>query len=108
MRAMLELAVTKGGTGVRAQVPGYHVGGKTGTANKIEAGAYVKKYVASFVGIAPLSNPRLVVAVMIDEPSENGFYGGLVAAPLFSEIMQMALNYLGVPPDKLEDMRGEI
>ena len=108
MRAMLELAVTKGGTGTRAQVPGYHVGGKTGTANKIEAGAYVKKYVSSFVGIAPLSNPRLVVAVMIDEPSENGFYGGLVAAPLFSEIMQMALNYLGVPPDKLEDTRGEI
>lgn len=83
IRAMLELVVQPGGTAPKAAVPGYRVGGKTGTAHKLEAGAYANKYVASFVGIAPISDPRLVVAVMVDEPSNGIYYGGDVAAPVF-------------------------
>jgi len=75
------------------------VGGKTGTAYKIEGGVYARKYVASFVGIAPISEPRLVVAVMIDEPSGGAHYGGDVAGPAFSQIMSGALRTLGVPQD---------
>jgi cell division protein FtsI (penicillin-binding protein 3) len=80
-------------------VPGYRVGGKTGTAHKVEGGVYAKKYVASFVGIAPISDPRLVVAVMIDEPSGSSHYGGDVAGPAFSQITGGALRTLGIPPD---------
>jgi cell division protein FtsI (penicillin-binding protein 3) len=79
---------------------GYRVAGKTGTAHKEENGGYAKnKYVASFVGLAPASNPRLVIAVMIDEPSAGEYYGGAVAAPVFSAVMGGALRMLGVPPD---------
>ena len=74
-------------------------GGKTGTAYKIEGGAYVKKYIASFVGLAPIGDPRLVVAVMIDEPTGGAHYGGDVAGPVFSQIMGGALRTLGVQPD---------
>lgn len=83
VRTMLEMAAQPGGTAPKAQIPGYRVGGKTGTAYKIEGGQYVRKYVASFVGFAPVSDPRLVVAVMIDEPSAGGHYGGDVAGPIF-------------------------
>ena len=100
MRAMLELVVKPGGTAPRAAVPGYRVGGKTGTAHKLEGGAYAKKYIASFVGIAPISDPRLVVAVMIDEPSAGKYFGGLIAGPVFSGVMGGALRTLGVPPDE--------
>ena len=96
---MLEMAVQVGGTAPRAQVPGYRVAGKTGTAYKIEGGQYVKKYVASFIGFAPVSDPRLVVAVMIDEPGGTAHYGGDVAGPIFSNVMGGALRTLGVPPD---------
>jgi cell division protein FtsI (penicillin-binding protein 3) len=99
LRLMMEGTTQPGGTATRAQVPGYRVGGKTGTANKLEGGRYTSKYVASFVGIAPISNPRLVVAVMIDEPSGGAYYGGLVAAPVFSRITEGALRSLGVAPD---------
>ena len=99
MRAMLEGTAATGGTATRAQVPGYRVGGKTGTANKLEGGRYTRKYVASFVGIAPISNPRLVVAVMVDEPRGRTFYGGTVAAPVFARITEGALRTLGVAPD---------
>ncbi len=99
IRAMLELVVQPGGTAPKAAVPGYRVGGKTGTAHKLEAGAYANKYVASFVGIAPISDPRLVVAVMVDEPSNGIYYGGDVAAPVFSQVMAGALRTLGVPQD---------
>lgn len=99
LRTMLEMAVQPEGTAPKARVPGYRVGGKTGTAYKIEGGVYARKYVASFVGIAPISDPRLVVAVMIDEPSAGGHYGGDVAGPAFSHIMGGALRTLGVPPD---------
>jgi cell division protein FtsI (penicillin-binding protein 3) len=100
VRAMLELAVQPGGTGPRAQIMGYRVAGKTGTAHKQENGAYAAdKYVSSFVGLAPASNPRLIVAVMIDEPAAGEYFGGTVAAPVFAEVMSGALRLLGVPPD---------
>jgi len=102
MRAMLEMAVMPGGTAPKAQVPGYRVAGKTGTANKLEGGSYTNKYVASFVGFAPVSDPRLIIAVMVDEPSAGKYYGGEVAAPVFSGVMSGALRSLGVAPDALE------
>ncbi len=99
IRIMLEMAVQPEGTAPKARVPGYRVGGKTGTAYKIEGGQYVRKYIASFVGLAPISDPRLVVAVMIDEPTGGAHYGGDVAGPIFSQIMGGALRTLGIPPD---------
>ncbi len=99
VRAMLEMAAQAGGTAPKAQIPGYRVGGKTGTAYKIEGGQYVRKYVASFVGLAPVSDPRLIVAVMIDEPSSGVHYGGDVAGPVFSRVMSGALRTLGIAPD---------
>ena len=98
MRSMLEMVVERGGTAPQAQVPGYRVGGKTGTANKLEGGRYTNRYVASFIGMAPMSSPRLIVAVMIDEP-QGKYYGGSVAGPVFSAVMGSALRTLGVPPD---------
>ncbi len=99
VRHMLELAVQPGGTAPKAQVPGYRVAGKTGTAHKLEGRGYTNKYVSSFVGFAPASAPRLIVAVMLDEPSVGAYYGGEVAAPVFSAVMGSALRTLGVPPD---------
>ncbi len=100
MKAMLEAVVLPGGTALKAQVAGYRVAGKTGTAHKLGAHGYEKnKYVASFVGMAPASNPRLIMAVMIDEPSNGQYYGGAVAAPVFSKVMSDALRLLGVPQD---------
>jgi cell division protein FtsI (penicillin-binding protein 3) len=100
LRDMLELAVQPGGTAPLARVMGYRVAGKTGTAHKEENGGYAKnKYVSSFVGLAPASDPRLVIAVMLDEPSAGQYYGGTVAAPVFSAVMGGALRMLGVPPD---------
>ena len=99
VRAMLELAAGPEGTAPKARVPGYRIGGKTGTAHKLEAGNYTNKYVASFVGIAPISDPRLVVAVMIDEPTAGRHYGGDVAGPVFSQVMGASLRTLGVEPD---------
>jgi cell division protein FtsI (penicillin-binding protein 3) len=100
LREMLESAVQPGGTAPRARVTGWRVGGKTGTAHKQENGGYAaSKYVSSFVGFAPVSDPRLVIAVMVDEPSAGQYYGGLVAAPVFAQVMQGALRLLGVPYD---------
>jgi cell division protein FtsI (penicillin-binding protein 3) len=99
LRDMLELVVQPGGTAPLAQVAGYRVAGKTGTAHKLESGRYVDRYVASFVGFAPASSPRLVVAVMIDEPGNGQYYGGLVAAPVFSKVTGAALHALNVPND---------
>ncbi len=100
VRAMLELAVLPGGTAPKAQVPGYRVAGKTGTAHKLDGHSYTNKYVASFVGFAPASDPRLIVAVMIDEPSNGVYYGGDVAAPVFARVMAGSLRTLGVAPDQ--------
>jgi cell division protein FtsI (penicillin-binding protein 3) len=99
VRRMLEMAVAIGGTAPKAQVAGYRVAGKTGTAHKLEGGVYVNRFVSSFVGFAPASSPRLIVAVMIDEPSAGQYYGGTVAAPAFSNVMGAALRLLGVPTD---------
>jgi cell division protein FtsI (penicillin-binding protein 3) len=99
VRAMLEMAVRPGGTAPKAQIPGYRVAGKTGTAHKLESGAYANRYVASFVGFAPVSDPRLIVAVMIDEPSNGKYYGGDVAAPVFAQVMAGSLRTLGIQPD---------
>jgi len=100
VRVMLEAAVQPGATGPRARIMGWRVAGKTGTAHKQENGSYAAdKYLASFVGLAPASAPRLVVAVMIDEPSAGQYYGGAVAAPVFAQVMQGALRLLGVPHD---------
>jgi cell division protein FtsI (penicillin-binding protein 3) len=100
VRAMLETAVQAGGTGPRARIMGWRVAGKTGTAHKQEHGSYAAdKYLASFVGLAPVSAPRLVIAVAIDEPGGRDYYGGSVAAPVFAQVMQGALRLLGVPHD---------
>ena len=100
VRKMLEMVVMPGGTAPRAQIAGYTVAGKTGTAHKLEGRNYASsKYISAFVGFAPASNPRLVVAVMIDEPTSGGYYGGTVAAPVFSQVMAGTLRLLAVPPD---------
>lgn len=100
IRSMLAGAVEAGGTGRAAQVDGYRVGGKTGTAWKHMGKSYVKgKYRALFVGLAPIERPRLIVAVMIDEPTGGKYYGGMVAAPVFALIAGGALQLLGVPPE---------
>jgi cell division protein FtsI (penicillin-binding protein 3) len=100
------VSVTEGdGTGVEASIPGYRVAGKTATAQKIdpETGHYTDThYVASFVGFVPADKPRLVVVVMIDEPMAGTYAGGSVAAPVFRRVGEMALRYLGVPPDGAE------
>jgi cell division protein FtsI (penicillin-binding protein 3) len=102
VKDMLEMVIQPGGTALRAQVAGYRIAGKTGTAHKLGSKGYEPdKYVASFVGIAPASNPRLIMAVMIDEPSiENDqYYGGVSAAPVFAAVMADALRMLAVPQD---------
>ncbi|CAI8693110.1 penicillin-binding protein 2 [Burkholderia pyrrocinia] len=100
IRSMLEMAVGEGGTGRRARVDGYRIGGKTGTARKQVGATYAKgKYRALFAGMAPMSNPRLIVAVMIDEPRGKGYYGGTVAGPVFASVTSGSLQLLGVPPD---------
>lgn len=100
VRKMLEMAVQPGGTAPKAQVAGYRVAGKTGTAHKLEGRGYAaNRYISSFVGFAPVSKPRVIVAVMIDEPSAGQYYGGAVAAPVFSEVVGGALRLLGVAHD---------
>jgi cell division protein FtsI (penicillin-binding protein 3) len=100
IRHMLELVTAEGGTGTRARVPGYRVGGKTGTAKKSTRGGYARgRYQALFAGIAPLSQPRLVMVALVDEPGGEAYYGGQVAAPIFGRVMAEALRILGVPPD---------
>ena len=100
MRNMLHLVTGPGGTAPKAQTMGYSVGGKTGTAYKQEGHGYaLKKYRGVFVGLAPIDQPRIVVAVMIDEPSSGKYFGGDVAAPVFSETVQQTLRMLGIAPD---------
>ena len=101
LQMMTEVVGPKG-TAQQAAVAGYRVAGKTGTAKKSIDGGYQKDdYVSVFAGIAPASNPRLVMAVMIDEPTQNGYYGGVVAAPVFQEVISNALRILDIPPDDL-------
>jgi cell division protein FtsI (penicillin-binding protein 3) len=100
VRLMLQAAASSGGTAPQARTPAYSVGGKTGTARKHEKTGYAKgKYNSFFVGLAPIGKPRIVVAVMVDEPRDGQYYAGVVAAPVFAEIVQHALRALGEPPD---------
>ncbi|WP_194089994.1 penicillin-binding transpeptidase domain-containing protein [Vibrio hibernica] len=105
---MLEQVTHKGGTAVEARVPGYRVGAKTGTSRKAKAGGYSDQYVSLTAGIAPISNPRLALVVVINEPQGDQFYGGTVAGPVFSEVMKGALQILNVAPDATpESEKGE-
>jgi cell division protein FtsI (penicillin-binding protein 3) len=101
LRQMLEGVLAAGGTASEVSIPGYQLAGKTGTASKIDpaTGEYSKTaYIASFIGFAPASNPRLLCAVVVDEPQTGSIFGGTVAAPAFGQIMSFALPYLGIPP----------
>jgi cell division protein FtsI/penicillin-binding protein 2 len=101
VRSMLRGVLAPGGTASEVSIPGYELAGKTGTANKVDpaTGQYSETaYVASFIGFVPASNPKLVCAVVVDEPTAGSIYGGKVAAPAWGEIMSFALQYLGIPP----------
>lgn len=101
VRDMMTSVTEEGGTGTAGAVDGFDVGAKTGTAQKLVSGRYVNdRHTATFVGFAPVKNPRVIVAVNIDEPSVNGYYGGVVAGPVFKEVMAGSLNILGVSPTK--------
>jgi len=101
--AMLELAVGEDGTAPQAQIDQYRVGGKTGTAHKVIDGQYQDdKYLSIFAGFAPISDPEIVLVVSVDDPQGIDYYGGLVAAPVFSKVMEGALRYRDVIPDALE------
>lgn len=104
VRTMLEQVVTREGTALKASIPGFRVAGKTGTVKKIGVRGYQDSvYMSLFTGMAPASNPRLVMVVVIDEPSAGEYYGGAVAAPVFSSVMEGALRLLNVEPDKDEE-----
>jgi cell division protein FtsI (penicillin-binding protein 3) len=106
LRSMLEAVVSADGTGARAAVPGYRVAGKTGTVIKAAAGGYARgRYRAVFAGMLPASAPRLVMVVVIDEPRAGEYYGGRVAAPVFSRVMTGAARLLDIPPDDLQSLR---
>jgi cell division protein FtsI (penicillin-binding protein 3) len=108
VRAMLESVVSLGGTGTRASVSGYRIAGKTGTVKKSGSGGYIEdSYIALFAGMAPASNPRLVMVVVINNPHGEEYYGGLVAAPVFSAVMAGALRMLDIPPDDLKPTPGQ-
>jgi len=109
VRTMLESVVQKGGTGNRAFIEGYRVAGKTGTVHKTIVGGYSEdRYLSLFAGMAPASNPRLIAVVIIDEPKGDQYYGGLVAAPVFSNVMAGALRLLDIPPDNLPVLNGQV
>ena len=99
LREMLHTVTLPGGTAQKAQTMGYSVGGKTGTAHKVDGKGYGHKYRGFFVGLAPIENPRIAVGVMIDEPSGGVYFGGDVAAPVFSQTVQQTLRMMGVQPD---------
>jgi cell division protein FtsI (penicillin-binding protein 3) len=100
IRRMLQMAASPGGTGPLAQTVGYSVGGKSGTAHKQVGKGYASnKYRAWFTGMAPIESPRIIVAVMIDEPGDGKYFGGIAAAPVFSEVVQQTLRMMGVQPD---------
>ena len=94
-------AVVEDGTGTQAAIAGYRIGGKTGTAKVAIAGGYGKDYVGAFAGIAPMSNPRFVMVVIINEPHAGKFYGGTVAGPVFAQVMERTLQLYNIPFDNL-------
>ena len=100
LRQMLEGVLGEGGTASAVHVPGYVLAGKTGTSQKVIDGTYSdSQFVASFVGFAPAADPKLLVAVIVDDP-QGDYYGGIVAAPAFGQIAEFALPYLGIPPSE--------
>jgi cell division protein FtsI (penicillin-binding protein 3) len=109
LREMLETVVSPAGTGQRASIANFRVAGKTGTAKKFRVGGYSDdRHLAVFAGFAPVSNPKLVAVVVIDEPQGDDYYGGDVAAPVFSRILSGALRLMAVPPDGLTEPPLEI
>lgn len=109
VRQMMEAVVSDGGTGVRAQIPGYRVAGKTGTVRKAGVGGYeAERYEGIFAGMAPASDPRLVMVVAINEPSDGEYYGGEVAAPVFEKVMAGALRLLDIAPDDLPAVKTQL
>jgi cell division protein FtsI (penicillin-binding protein 3) len=103
VRAMMEAVTQEGGTGQSIHVPGYRIAGKTGTAHKVVNGVYAPdRYLSSFIGMAPASNPRLIIGVVIDEPSDGAYYGASVAGPVFAQVMAGSLRQLALPPDAPE------
>ncbi|MDG1783598.1 MAG: penicillin-binding transpeptidase domain-containing protein [Porticoccaceae bacterium] len=104
VRYMLQAASGRKGTGKRAMIDGYSVGGKTGTLHKVKTGGGYdeNRYMSAFAGLSPIENPRLVTVVVIDEPSDGSYFGGLVAAPVFSEVTGSALRLLQVTPDQID------
>lgn len=107
--AMLERAVLAEGTGVRAQVAGYRVAGKTGTVRKSGKGGYLKnQHLSLFAGLVPASDPRFAMVVVVDNPRSGEYYGGVVAAPVFSKVMAAALRLLNVPPDAIVESRLKV
>ena len=108
VRRMMEAVVGPGGTAPRAAVPGYRGAGKTGTVHKANAGGYAEdRYTSLFIGMAPASDPRLVMVVVVDDPTGD-YYGGLVAAPVFSRVMGGALRLMNIPPDDLPEARTRL
>ena len=104
LRYMLQAATGSKGTGKKANIKGYTVGGKTGTLHKVNntGGYHESRYMAAFAGFAPIDDPRLVTVVVIDEPSIGGYFGGVVAAPVFSEVTGTALRLMQVIPDQMK------
>ena len=108
---MLKGVLAPGGTASEVSIPGYQLAGKTGTANKVDpaTGEYSHSaYVASFIGFAPASDPKLLCAVVVDEPQSGSIYGGTVAAPAFGQIMSFALPYLDIAPGSAGGSAGAI
>ena len=107
VRSMMNSVVEDGGTGMNARVPGYKIAGKTGTVKKSAAGGYLEdSYISVFAGMAPATNPRLIMVVMVNEPRGEEYYGGAVAAPVFSKVMSGALRLMDIPPDDLPALQG--
>ena len=105
---MLETVTGSAGTGKLARVPNYRIAGKTGTSHKASASGYAAaRYVSSFAGFGPVSSPRLVCVVVINDPTGDAYYGGLVAAPLFSKVMTGAMRLMNIPPDNYPAMLAD-
>lgn len=109
VRTMMETVVQEGGSGLLAAVKGYRVAGKTGTAHKAARGGYAEdRYLSVFAGMAPVTSPRLVLVIAINEPTGEHHYGGQVAAPVFSSVMEGALRILNIPPDDLPSLKSQM
>ena len=99
---MLEDVTKTGGTATRAAIKGYRVAGKTGTSRRAVGGGYEKRYISLFAGVVPIDNPRFAMVVVVHEPSNGAYYGGLISAPVFHNVMDGALRLMDVPPDNME------